>query len=71
MAKEPVYSHRSNGNPKSQSARTGGGCYGDKIRYDNEATGPATEQDLLEEGVSSREPFDPQVDDYEYMFKMV
>ena len=54
------YSHHSNGNCKCQNCRTTGG----NIRHDNEPTGNASQQDLLEEGVSSREPFDRQMDDY-------
>lgn len=59
MSKDIKYSHRSNGNCQCQSCRTK-----DRVRYDNEATGNASTQDLLDEGVSSREPFDRQMDDY-------
>ena len=53
------YSHRSNGNPKTQSGRNKANA-----RYDNEPTGEMSEQDLLEEGVSSKEPFDRPMNDY-------
>lgn len=55
------YSHRSNGNPKDQSGRNQ-----TQARYDNEPTGEMSEQDMLEEGVSSKEPFDRQASDYIY-----
>lgn len=60
MADDPKYSHRSNGNCQSQHCRTKS-----KVRYDNEPAGDATTQDLLDEGISSREPFDRQADDYD------
>lgn len=59
------YSHRSNGNCQCQNCRTGGGSHGQNIRLNNEATGNASQQDLLDEGVSSREPFERQMEDYE------
>lgn len=62
--KEIKYSHRSNGNPKSQNSRTGGGMHSQDIREENDATGEASKQDLLDEGVSSREPFNRHMDDY-------
>lgn len=65
MADDPKYSHRSNGDCQCQNCRTGGGRHGQKIRYDNDPTGNASTQDLLDEGVSSREPFDRQAEDYE------
>lgn len=63
MAEDPKYSHRSNGNCKCQNCRTGGGSHSQNIRTENESTGDATTQNLLDEGVSSREPFDRQAED--------
>lgn len=65
MTEDPKYSHRSNGNCKCQNCRTGGGSHSQNIRMNNESTGNASTQDLLEEGVSSREPFDRQLDDFD------
>jgi len=57
------YSHRSNGNPKSQSGRTGGGRCGQKVRSENESTGDMSDSEMIGEGVSHKEPFDYQIDD--------
>lgn len=58
------YSNRSNGNCKDQNCRTGGGSHSTDIRYDNEPTGDTSQQDLMDVGVSSREPFERQPEDY-------
>lgn len=55
------YSHRSNGDPKSQKGRNK-----THVRYDNEDTGNMSLQDKLDEGVESLEPFNRQDDDYLY-----
>lgn len=65
MTEDPKYSHRSNGNCKCQNCRTGGGSHSQNIRMSNEPTGNTSTQDLLETGVSSREPFDRQLDDFD------
>ncbi len=58
---ERKYSNRSNGNPKSQKGRNKS-----YVRYENEDTGNMSQQDKLDEGVGSLEPFDRQDDDYLY-----
>lgn len=56
---ERKYSERSNGNPKSQSGRIQG-----HIQYEDRSTGDMSQQDKLDEGVSSLEPFERQMEDY-------
>jgi len=60
---EEKYSHRSNGNCKCQNCRTGGGSNGQEVRYDNESSGNMSNSEMINEGVSHKEPFERQVED--------
>jgi len=60
---EEKYSHKSNGNCTSQNDRTGGGRYGQRVRSENEPTGNMSQSEMMDEGVSHKEPFERQAED--------